>query len=1014
MNKVRDNIENIYELTPLQKGMLFNYLNNISSSDYHVQYEIDFDYLINKKDIEKCMECLFNRYEMLRTSFVVTKSMGVPRQIVLKYRQPEIHYVSDDISVEEIKIRDLNKPFDLQTDCLLRLYVFSNGYYSKILFTFHHIIMDGWSADIFFNEFDELCKLMFEGKAIENLNSDTFKFSNYVNWINKQSSLQGIEYWKNMLSGYENSISIEKNPIQDSILNTVERVKKEYNGILSKEMSDLAKRLNVTVSSIVETIWGIVLGKYNYVDDVVFGKVVSGRQADIEGIEKAIGMFINTIPTRIKIEDNCVVEELIKVVHKQNIDSIEHSYCLLGDIEKEFSQKLINIIYIFENYGTDSGTQEGMKIKSAREQIDCDITCIAYIEDGNINVELMYDPHNYLNEDMKIILERMEKICFQICNVPMLKIGEIELALECEISKMFNEFNCTETEIQYDNIIQMFDEKVTENPDKVIAVCNEKEITYLELYNKVNRCALELVERGIKKQQYVIIMVDRSIEMLITMLSILRIGAIYIPIDKSYPRKRIEYIVKDTAAKLIISDEDNLSYLDCDCLNIADFFNGVKKSNCNCIQSVIDDKDVAYCIYTSGTTGNPKGVLITHNNLVNYCNKNKHNIMGKVIKNDNAVIISVTTFTFDIFVTESLLSLVNGVKIIIANNDEYNDPNKIGCLIEKHNVNIIQTTPSKMQLLLCDNNKFLENIKVILLGGESVSMKLYRKIKICSGAEIYNVYGPTETTVWSTICEYKKENIIGRPIANTKVYIMNGKNLCGVEMIGEICILGKGVAKGYVNNQELTKQKFVYTSRGKMYKTGDLGKWTKDGQILFLGRRDDQIKVRGLRIELKEIEQCIKRVEGIKDVIVLIDKNKNICAFYVSDVIIDRNYINEQISKMLPSYMLPTKYIKVEKMPVNLSGKLDKKKLLSFDNSDNEKDYIPPISKKEKEIVKVFIEVLAHEKIGMNDNFFDLGGDSMKAIIAITKLENMGYSITLRDIMKSAKIGNIIKRTEES
>ena len=710
MNNVKDNIENIYELTPLQKGMLFNNLNSINNADYHVQYEIEFNYLIDKKNIEKCIECLFDRYEILRTSFIVTKSMGVPRQVVLKHRRPEIHYIENDITIEEIKTSDLNKPFNLQTDCLLRVYVFSSDYYSKILFTFHHIIMDGWSAEILFNEFNELCKSMFEGKVIENLNNDIFKFSNYVKWINQQSSLKGITYWKNLLSGYENSISIEKNSIQNSTVDTVKRVKKKLNSTLSKEMIGLAKRLNVTESSVVETIWGIVLGKYNYADDVVFGKVVSGRQADIEGIEKAIGMFINTIPTRIKIEEDYIVEELIKVVHKQNIDSMEHSYCLIGDIEKEFSQKLINTIYIFQNYGTDSGAQESMKIKSAREQIDCDITCIAYIEDNNINVELMYDPHNYLSEDMKIILERMEKICFQICNVPMLRIGEIELALECEISEIFNEFNSTETEIQYDNIIQMFDERVIENPDKVIAVCNEEDITYLELYNEVNMCASELMKRGIKKQEYVIIMVDRRIEILIAILSILKIGAIYVPIDKSYPRKRIEYIVKDTAAKLIISDEENLSYVNCSCFNIVEFFNGVTNTNCNCIQLTIGGKDLAYCIYTSGTTGNPKGVMITHNNLVNYCNRNKYNIMGKVIKDDNAIIISVTTFTFDIFVTESLLSLVNGVKIIIANNDEYNDPNKISWLIEKYNVNVIQTTPSKMQLFLCNNNKFLEKI----------------------------------------------------------------------------------------------------------------------------------------------------------------------------------------------------------------------------------------------------------------------------------------------------------------
>lgn len=1011
---VKNEIENIYELTPLQKGILFNKLNKDKGNDYHVQFEVEYDFQLDNDKVEMCMNLLNDKYEMLRTAFVIPKSTGVPKQVVLKHRSPEIHYLNGDVDMEQIKTNDLDNPFDLQKDCLLRVYLINYPCSSKILFSFHHIIMDGWSADILMSEFDELYKKVAKGENLANYSENPFKFSDYIKWINKQGSLQGIEYWKELLSGYENSLSIDKTPIKDSTLGNMERTKKVLSIELSVKVIELSKQLNVTVNSIVESIWGLTLCKYNYADDAVFGKVVSGRQADIKGIENAIGLFINTIPARVKISEDETVEELIVKTHKQGIESIEYSYCSVGDIKKEFSQNILNTIFVFENYGNNNGgsKEDGMRVVSAREQVDCDITCVAFLDDDILNVELMYDPHDYTSEDMQVVLDRMEKMILQICHSPMMKIGDIELTLDDELKQMFNNFNMSDFEIGSDDIIQMFNKKVVENPNKIIAACNDQEISYLEIENGVNSLAEELRRRGVKKQDYVIIMINRDIDILIIMLSILTVGAIYVPIDKSYPKKRIEYILADTGARMIITDDSEVYYPKCELINIKRDNIYEKKVGCDVRKEQINDDDVAYCLYTSGTTGKPKGVMVTHGNLRNYCANNIYNIRGKAIKDDDLVILSVTTFSFDIFVTESILALINGIKVVIANNDEFNCPDKIKSLIDKYNVNIIQTTPSKMKLFLTGMERISPKIKVIILGGESVTDELCGRIRKISNARIYNAYGPTETTVFSTCCEFEHENILGRPIANTKIFVMNGKQKCGVGMVGEVCILGKGVSKGYINNEQLTGQKFLITEDGRMYKSGDLGKWTKDGEILFLGRRDEQVKIRGLRIELREIEECIKNIDGVKEIAVLVDKS-NICVFYTSDNQIDNSLIRSYLSDYLPNYMVPSRYIKVDKMPVNINGKLDKKKLLLLNVDKKQKEYIPPKTQKETEIIAVFEVVLNKEKISLDDNFFELGGDSMKAIIAITKLKNAGYDLSLRDLMKAIRFENIVKRSIE-
>jgi len=572
------------------------------------------------------------------------------------------------------------------------------------------------------------------------------------------------------------------------------------------------------------------------------------------------------------------------------------------------------------------------------------------------------------------------------------------------IIKKINEFNNTTVEYPSEKtIVQLFEEQVSISPEKVAAVFEDRQITYGELNERANGIAIKLRASDVKPNDFVAVICDRSIEMLIGIYGIIKAGGAYVPIDTSYPLERIQYILSDCKPKAILTYG---TVVDSEIPIIDLALDSEIQNEPRNLQQVNNPDDILYLIYTSGTTGNPKGVMIKHSCIVNFSYNSTCGIMKPVFDNGYSRIACVNNLAFDLSVTETVFSLVNGMTIYIANSLEQKITEDFEKLVLKHEIEILQTTPSRVKIFLSDDSRreYLKRLKFIMLAGEKFDLTLFNQLKQYTDAIIVNSYGPTETTIVSTGCVVndfsgQEELIVGKPISNTQVYILDGMELCDIGEKGEICIAGSGVAKGYLNLSELTKEKFIDNpfGNGKLYRSGDMGCWRIDGNIEIQGRKDDQVKIRGYRIELGEIDSVIRKIDDIKDVTVIARENKNgdkeINAYIISENALIISKVRDELSAYLPEYMLPTKMMKIDALPVTANGKVDKKALPEIEEV-TESFYVAATSPLEEELVQLWEEMLFIDSIGIDDNFIELGGHSLIAIKMVYRINEM-YDINL-------------------
>lgn len=533
-------------------------------------------------------------------------------------------------------------------------------------------------------------------------------------------------------------------------------------------------------------------------------------------------------------------------------------------------------------------------------------------------------------------------------------------------------------------IHQLFEEQVYRDSGKTAAVYRGENITYQQLNEKANQLARLLRTYGMKPNMIAGLMVNRSLDMLVGMMAILKAGGCYLPIDPKFPTSRIKHMLTDSDTKILLTQHDipdaasqtegyagQIIYLD----------NDIYSGDCGNLENLNQSSDLAYVIYTSGSTGTPKGVLIEHTSIHNFILGMSEQIPFRADKK----IVSLTTISFDIFVLESLLPLTLGMEIVIA------DPMTFAQDMGDNRVQMLQTTPSTIQLILNDDKNlvYFDSLTDIMLGGEAFPQRLLEKLKSVTLARLFNMYGPTETTVWSMVKELTNTDFItvGLPITNTQIFLVDDSGtLMSVGEEGEICIAGDGLSRGYLNRLELTQERFIENKQlpgMKMYRTGDLGKWLEDGEIEFLGRIDSQVKIRGFRIELGEIEAALLKFPEISDCVVGAKTNeeghKFLAAYYVSEQYLIVSDLISYLKTILPEYEVPGNYMKIDQVPLTPNGKINRLALpdpkLKRPNLNTE--YKSPETEMELEISKIWKTLLGYDSAGINDNFFDLGGNSI-------------------------------------
>ncbi|WP_272037598.1 non-ribosomal peptide synthetase [Paenibacillus sp. JJ-100] len=1014
----------IYILEQLEANSL---IHNIPGQ-IHLTGELDPDRLI------AALGQIVDRHQVFRTSFEIRGQEIVQRigdAVVL-------HVPYSELSPEETiddRFRNFVKPFELTQAPLFRAELVKLSDAEFLLFVdMHHLISDGYSMAVFMRELLEL----YQGHVLPELR---VQYTDFAVWqqqtVNEQRMREQEDYWLHEFVGELPTLNMPMDyprPGQRSVEG--ERLTFCLDEGLTKRLRQLAVDTGTTLYMVMLTAYKVLLHKYSSQNDLIVGTPVSGRiHPDIEPL---IGVFINTVAIRSYPTKDKTFAEYLDEVRHSSIGAFENqSYPFEMLIEKLNIRRdpsrnpLFDVMFIFQNMELEDVSGAGVTFKAEEKNPGVspyDLTLSA--EDWNeesITLNLDYSKKLFKHEKAERMLMHYVNILNAVADQSTLTLSKIDILSAEERQQLLVAFNADE--LLYDKqltIDQLIRRQAKLAPDEVAVIWEDKSYTYSELDAKSDLLAAALRRKGVLPGTIAGVMVTRSIHMIEALLAVLKAGAAYLPIDPEYPVQRIEYMLADSDAQILLTDQELSIQPESSVavINIHDesLYQGITPEDI--LSSPVHTADHnAYVIYTSGSTGNPKGVVISHRAVHNFIEATAKEIAFSPGKS----ILCLTTVSFDIFVLETWVPLTKGLTVVIAGESDQRDPLALNRLITKYHVQMLQMTPSRLKMLLGDDPDmtFLSSVTDIMLGGEPLPIYFLHRLQEVSGLNIFNMYGPTETTVWSCISDLtKKETVdIGTPIGNTQIYLLDASDmLVPIGLPGELCIGGDGLAEGYWQRDDLTNQKFVdnpLVPGQRMYRTGDLAKWREDGCLEYIGRMDFQVKIRGYRIELEEIEAAMIRQTPVKESVVVAKQdnqgNSYLCAYYVPQEGSELGSIRESLLKSLPEYMVPSYFIPLEQMPLTLNGKIDKTAMPELDVSALPlASYTPPENETEGRLVLIWEEELGLEQVGIHDNFFERGGHSLKATIMISRInKEWGVGVSVGEFFRHPTVQGLARLIQQ-
>lgn len=1027
-------IEKIYPLTALQEGMIVTHLKKEKENSYIVQNVLQLTGDIDSVIMAQAVNLLVQQHGVLRSCFAY-RNVLTPRQIRLEKVGNVFTFVdiSHEIDKEELLQKriqeDVNQTFQLDKGPLVRFTLIQLAPQSfKLLFTFHHILMDGWCADIIYQDLLDLYQRLVNGESNQQIEAELsidLIFEQFVQYRKGQEGQADSAYWNEYLEGYDgySMITPESSKVQTCELENDGRSSTILSTALQTKIDKLCQANDVTLSSFLETVWGVILQKYTHTTDVVFGKVVSGRNVDVPHIESGVGLFINTIPVRVQSDQNETFVELIKRIHQNSIDATLHDGYSLAQLQQQ-NQLVIQTLMEFENF--NSGKMSGKKspfnmyLEATREFADYPLTFLV-AQQETLKLSVMYDTQLYSLDEIDRLLKRLVWCVQEVVKNPEVKLADLSLALPGEIEQITNEFNATATDYPKDmTIVELFEEQVQRLPHTCAVQSNEGMYSYQELDIFSDECANKLRQLGAMPGEIIGVWAQHNVETIVALLGILKAGCAYMPIDASIPTKRAAYMLEDTKANFVLNcRKERIPKAIANKHQIQNIYPvGRIKQSVEKKRYPSRSTDLAYVMYTSGTTGNPKGALIEQRSVTRLVKDTNY-----VHLNENTKILQMGSLSFDAATFEIWGALLNGGTICLTEKENFIQSVVFKQIVQQLGVNIMFVTTSLFNQMVDLDKEIFKSIKQLFVGGEAISEKHVKRYFEGSSHEdnhIVNIYGPTENTTFSTYypiesLEVGKVIPIGKPIANSEVYILNGNTLCGIGMEGEICVSGDGLARGYLNREDINKANFIshpLDHKKKLYRTGDLGKWRSDGNIMYAGRIDEQVKIRGHRIEIKEIESQLTRLPYVEKAVVLMKEyagEKKLVAYLCGK---KTENIQNDLYSHLPEYMMPTYWVWLDEFPINQNGKVAKKELPEIKVERNETLPLPR-TENEQVVYNLFCELLGLTNIGIDDSFFDLGGHSLTVARLVYGIEStLHVSVPLKEIYSSKTVRNICEKIE--
>lgn len=1012
-------------LTAPQKNMYdtHNFFENTAISN--VGGCVFFKEEIDVETIKNAINKLLETSDGMRIRLV--QEDGNVYQVISDYAVENIDVLNFSQNNYQIELeKDMSIPFDLND----KLYSFKVicvdgkfGVYMKL----HHIISDAWSAALIASKLSEYC---LEGteKVDENLSYVNF-IKNEEDYANSKKYIKDKEYWASKYDVKPSLVTMSPGKSSDF---DVAAFRKSFDipTDVSTDILNYCESNGLSLAVLFEAVVSLCATRINNVDDVTLCSMVVNRNGYEE--KNTVGMFNNILPLTVNIVGDKSFLELCRDISTEHFQLFRHQKYPFSDILNLIGNGDISPVYdimvSYQNAEFEMSSIESVEwIFNGTSDLGFMVNISENKDDKHIHLDFDCRKNLFSEYEVELIYNRLVAVILSVIGNVEIKINEIEIITESEKEQILRDFNDTYKDYPREKLIYSYlEENAKLHPEKIALDFEGKQLSYAEFNKKANVLAHYIVNNIDKHNPVIGVISERSLEMMIAIYASLKAGCSYMPIDPHFPKDRIGFMIKDSGTPLVLSQSQWLNIIqnDVKTVNISDF--DYSEYSCEDLQLDISSDDTAYVIYTSGSTGKPKGAMIAHHSVINRI-KWMHE---KYPLNENGVILQKTPYTFDVSVWELFWWSMYGGTLKILIPEGHKDPFEIIKAVKDSSVTHMHFVPSMLNAFLeyvevnpkCIDD--LKSLRYVFASGEALQAnhvkKFYNLLKD-NGTTLHNLYGPTECTVDVSYYDCDPENIpqtipIGKPIDNTQLIVLDkfGKLLpCGV--VGELHIGGVGVCKGYLNRDELTKEKFVpnpYYGNAVMYKSGDLARFLPDGNIEYFGRTDFQIKIRGLRVELGDIENAISKYLGIKQVFVTvfdIKGEKNLCAYITAHQTVDTNRLQEFLKDYLPEYMIPQYYVQVEEFPTTNNGKIDRKALPQPNIETIHREYVAPANNMEALIQKYVMQVLETEEISCAESLFDYGLTSLGVISIITDLSIEGFEFKVKSFYEHRTIQAIVK-----
>ncbi|MET9398891.1 amino acid adenylation domain-containing protein [Kitasatospora sp. NPDC002965] len=1018
-------IEEIWPVSPLQEGLLFEAGYDDQALDVYTSRDlVTLTRRVPLEVLRSAVAAVLERHPNLRAGFLQDAPgrpvQFVPRVVDVPLTETDLSALTPaefEAELGRLTEREAATRFDLAAPPLLRLVsVLAPGGGQRILITNHALLWDGWSAGLFLQE-------LLIGCAGESAPELGLPYRDFLRWLAAQDAEQGRTAWREALADLAEPTLLAPQARERAAL-LPQEVTAGISAELTARIAAFARERGLTLNTVLSGAWGLLLSGLTAREDVVFGATVSGRPAELAGIDATIGMFLNTVPVRARLDGAESVAGFLTRLQAEQTTLLAHHQIGLGEIQRGTGfGRLFDTLQVLRNTPADQGVRDRIRESlGVQDVVDVDATHFPLIFITNpgeaLSFEWKFRPDVFERATVEAHAERLVALLHQIVDHPDRPVRALDVLTSGERG-LLGEWAATGRELPSASVADLLAERAVSVPDEVALVFGASSWTYAELDARVNRLARLFVARGAGPEQVVALGLPRSLEMVASLFAVLRSGAAYLPLELDYPVERLAFMVEDTAPACLITDStaaalmpahDNTVLLDAE-----DVRAELAGLSAEPYRAPYDPDAAAYVIFTSGSTGRPKGVVTPYRGLTNMQLNHRQEIFDPVVASAGGRrlrIAHTVSFSFDMS-WEELLWLVEGHEVHVLDEALRRDTQRLADYCAEQAVDVINVTPSYAQALvecgLLDEGR--HRPVLVLLGGEAVAETLWSKLRDTPGVLGYNLYGPTEYTI-NTLGGGTLDSAtatVGRPIWNTVAHVLDTHlRPVPVGVPGELYVSGVGLARGYLKRPGLTAERFVADPfgepGGRMYRTGDVVRWRADGLLDFLGRADDQVKIRGYRVEPGEIEDALAAHEDVAQAAVVVREDtpgvKRLAAYLVpAGAGVDVAEVRNGLAQRLPEYMVPSAFVVLDALPLTVNGKLDRNALPVPDTTSAGR---APRDAREEILCGAFGEVLGLNEVGPEDHFFDLGGHSLLATRLVTRIRTLlGGRLTVRDLFEA-------------